>query len=342
MAWDQGWSSGSSWGPSSSCALSGNSQLHAHLLGGQVVSRSDLAPSAVLSVVFFLLLAGLLYQFWRHRYLIIIPAAIGILALALAFAIRAGIAGKHEYTPPRLATQVEQELLVISQLLLIVVHVDLSKALLHRAGMTSRPSRFAYATYVVALLCFILSTVAISRAPIPINSLWPDFKYTQLRVAAASIAFVWVLGHALWLPFEKAMLPFLPLVELGLLIVFAWFLVVPSFYAFLFTVVNKDDSPLVCSALWFYLAVGLFQFLGAVPLLVVAFINFGLNGEMDLQRALNAEAAAHWEDEHEALHAAEEELLEAQLIEEAERAHLAGEQHAVEHNAAHQGLHLDF
>jgi hypothetical protein len=26
--------------------------------------------------------------------------------------------------------------------------------------------------------------------------------------------------------------------------------------------------------LWFYLAFGLFQFLGAVPLLVVAFINF--------------------------------------------------------------------
>lgn len=120
--------------------------------------------------------------------------------------------------------------------------------------------------------------------------------------------------------------------------------------------------------LWFYLAFGLFQFLGAVPLLVVAFINFvrslyrsppnpgrfeilsltflsfpqGLNGEMDLQRALNAEAAAHWEDEHEALHAAEEELLEAQLIEEAERAHLAQEHHAVEHNAAHQGIHLDF
>lgn len=54
-------------------------------------------------------------------------------------------------------------------------------------------------------------------------------QYTQLRVAAATIAFVWVLGHALWLPFEKAMLPFLPLVELGLLILFAWFLVVPSF-----------------------------------------------------------------------------------------------------------------
>jgi hypothetical protein len=97
-------------------------------------------------------------------------------ALALAFAVRAGIAGKHEYTSPRLAIQVEQELLVISQLLLLVVHVDLSKALLHRAGMTSRSSRFAYATYVVALLCFILSTVAISRSPDPVNSLWPDLQ----------------------------------------------------------------------------------------------------------------------------------------------------------------------
>lgn len=102
-------------------------------------------------------------------------------ALALAFAIRAGIAGKHEYTPPRLATQLEQELLIISQLLLLVVHVDLSKALLHRAGMTSRPSRFAYATYVVALLCFILSTVAISRSPDPVNSLWPDFEVSAQR-----------------------------------------------------------------------------------------------------------------------------------------------------------------
>jgi hypothetical protein len=68
----------------------------------------------------------------------------------------------------------------------------------------------------------------------------------------------------------------------------------------------------------------------------------GLNGVIDLQRVLNAEAAAEWEDEHEALHAAEEELLEAQLMEEAERAHLAQEHHAVEHNHAHQGLHLDF
>lgn len=97
-------------------------------------------------------------------------------------------------------------------------------------------------------------------------------QYTQLRVAAATIAFVWVLGHALWLPFEKSMMPLLPLRELGLLILFAWFLVVPAFCesmtraavdtsvclcsthladGFVVTVVNKDDSPFVCSTVRF-------------------------------------------------------------------------------------------
>lgn len=47
---------------------------------------------------------------------------------------------------------------------------------------------------------------------------------------------------------------------------------------------------------------------------------------------------AEWQDEHEALHEAQEELRDAELIEEAERAHLAGEKNM----AAHQGFHLDF
>ena len=58
---------------------------------------------------------------------------------------------------------------------------------------------------------------------------------------------------------------------------------------------------------------------------------------MDLQRQLHAEMEAEWQDEHEALHEAQEELRDAELIEEAERAHLAGEKNM----AAHQGFHLD-
>ena len=185
--------------------------------------------SAILSTIFFLLVAGLCYQYLRHRYVIIIPATIAVLGLALAFAIRAGMVGKGAQRMPRPATQAEQEQLFIAQLLLIVVHVDLSKTMLHRAALDSRPSHFAYASYAVVTLCFILDTIAVSKLPTPASSHTPSRQYTDLRIAGASIAFFWVLGHALWLPFEKARMPLLPLRDLGVLILVAWFLVVPAF-----------------------------------------------------------------------------------------------------------------
>lgn len=125
---------------------------------------------------FQLLLAYWVSGWWVFEPSLAFNADISAVALALAFAIRAGIGGKNAAVPSRSATQTEQELLFISQLLLMVVHVDLSKNLLHRAALTSRPSHFAYATYGIAVLCFILDTVAVSKAPNPVNSLFPDFQ----------------------------------------------------------------------------------------------------------------------------------------------------------------------
>lgn len=236
--------------------------LRSVLLLSADVSALGACSSAILSTLFFLLFAALCYQYFKHRYTIIIPAAIAILSLALGFAVRAGIAGKNSATMPRQATQAEQEFFFIAQLLLIVVHVDLSKSMLHRAGLDSRPSRFAYATYGIVVLCFILDTVAVSKMPNPVNSHTPsrqvslrshsaprqltfssltptrtythlhtrkNTQYTDLRISAGAIAFFWVLGHALWLPFEKALMPLLPLRDLAILIIVAWFLTVPSF-----------------------------------------------------------------------------------------------------------------
>jgi hypothetical protein len=88
------------------------------------------------------------------------------------------------------------------------------------------------------------------------------------------------------------------------------------------------------SQTWFYIAFGLFQLLAAIPLLVLALIDFGIDGRRDLVRALDREAM-HGEEE--ALHNAawpREEVAH-------EQAHPSGAREEVAGNAPAKGLDLD-
>lgn len=185
-------------------------------------------------------------------------------ALALAFAIRVGIANSDSSSLARGPTQAEQILLSSSQLLLLYAIVDLSKSFVQRAALTARPARVAYATIVVCVLCFILNVIAFTKeAPEPIDTEAPPRRYTDMRVAAATISFIWILGYSLWLPFERAMHPLLSWRDLRPLVLFAWLAVVPAFCkssamrrranadpsvdVFVTAVMTDDTSPIVCS-----------------------------------------------------------------------------------------------
>ncbi|KAM0793377.1 hypothetical protein ACM66B_000832 [Microbotryomycetes sp. NB124-2] len=270
------------------CVAAGVShEHHAHLIGSNMINRDDLAPSAVLSTVFFLLVFFVAFLYYRQRLKRFAVAATAILCSALAFAIHAGSANRSAEQPPsKSATQVEQMLFVLAQIAGIAVHVSISRDLIARVTMRVGVSKVSYVTYVMCVLSFVLSATAFSKGPDPVNSHSPTGQYTSLRVSAAVFPFLLVLVYALSLPFERAISPLLLLRDVAVLDLLAWFLLVPSFYVFCVAVVNSESSPLACSPIWFYLALGFFQILGLVPILVIASFTVRLDSSIEMQRML--------------------------------------------------------
>ncbi|GAA5969184.1 hypothetical protein JCM11641_007501 [Rhodosporidiobolus odoratus] len=271
------------------CADSGNSDMHAHLVGGNWINKEDLAPSAVLCVAFFLFIGGIGWRYYHSRVTILFVVIAAFLFTGLAFAIRAAIANTA------------------------VVNVN-------------------------------RTTILVDQAPTPANSLYPSLESSQMRVAAAVLPFILVSLFALLLPFAKVVAPELPGIELGLLTLVACFLWVPVFYTFCVTAITVDSSPLVCSQIFFYLALGLFQLLAIVPLLVLPMPRWGFTlAPHDLLPAGGVAAgpmmAAAAEDNH--LHAAAADAAYARAREDEEARLLAEEMDVLHHNAGVARMHDD-
>ncbi|GAA6031971.1 hypothetical protein JCM8097_003367 [Rhodosporidiobolus ruineniae] len=323
------------------CVDSGNDRIHAHLLGGNWVDHGDLAPSAVLCVVFFLAIAGVGYRWWQFRASTLFTFKIAFLFTGLAFAVRAAIANTAPSNVPRSAIITEQCFFVLGQLLLLLGAILYTRTFLYRATFVHWPSTFLYLSIAILVTSLILACVAFSRAPTPPTSYFPSLQYSQMRIAAATLPFILVcLTLILW-PFAKLVAPELPGLGLGLLSLTALFLWVPAFYSFCVATLTDDTSPLVCSSLFFYLAFGLFQLLAVVPLLALSIHHFGFGyalGDLVGGMAPIPIATAVADGQAERLHRAMEEAAIARVRQEEEARLLEEAERAVEHNAAAAGL----
>ncbi|BGP12549.1 hypothetical protein JCM10213_004866 [Rhodosporidiobolus nylandii] len=260
------------------CGESGNTKVHAHLIGGNWVDKSDLAPSAVLCVVFFLAIAAVGWRYLQSRARVLFVFIAAFLITGLAFAIHAAIANTAIRNVSRVTVLVEQTFFHLGNVLLIAGSVLYTRTFLYRATFVHWPNTFLYFSAAVLVVSFILACVAFSRAPTPPDAFYTTLQYIQLRIGAAVLPFILTTLNAILLPFAKLVAPELPGLELGLLILAAWFLWVPTFYAFCVSgSIVADSSPLVCSQTFFYLAFGLFQLLAVVPLLALAMPRWGFN-----------------------------------------------------------------
>ncbi|GAA5834851.1 hypothetical protein JCM11251_002042 [Rhodosporidiobolus azoricus] len=333
-----------SWGSSVSgrCVDSGNTRVHAHLLNGNWVDKADLAPSAILCVAFFLALLGIGWRYKQYRVNALWAFIAAFLSSGVAFAIRAGIANTSPRNLTRSPVAAEQILLVLGQLLLLLGAVLYTRAFMLRATLVHWPNTFLYASLTIIIVSFILSCVAFSRLPDPPNSYFPDLQYTQMRIASAILPFILLCLVVLLLPFAKLFAPFLPGLELWLLVLTAWFLWVPAFYSFCVVTITSDSSDLVCSNLFFYLSFGLFPFLSLIPLLSLPMPRWGFTlqagdllpgGHAPLPAASMALAG-----EGDMLYEAAHEAQFARMREEEEARRLRMAQAEVEANAAAAGL----
>ncbi|GAA5897366.1 hypothetical protein JCM6882_001868 [Rhodosporidiobolus microsporus] len=316
------------WGSTTTgrCVESGNTRVHAHLLGGNWVDKRDLAPSAVLCVVFFLALAGIGWRYRQYRVKALFAFVAAFFCSGIAFAIRAAIANTSPRNLTRSSVAAEQIFLVLGQLLLLLGAVLYTRAFMLRATLVHWPNTFLYASSTILVVSFILACVAFSRLPDPPNSYFPSLQYTQMRIASAILPFILLCLVVLLLPLVKLFAPFLPNLELWLLVLTAWFLWVPAFYSFCVVTITSDSSDLVCSQLFFYLSFGLFPLLSLIPLLALPMPRWGfLLAPGDLlpggvapmpatSMALAGESAALYEAAHEAQFARMREAEEARRL----------------------------
>ncbi|GAA5915726.1 hypothetical protein JCM5296_004368 [Sporobolomyces johnsonii] len=339
-----------SWGYGK-CTDSGNPNIHAHLIGGNVVDHEDVAPSAILCVAFFLAIVVVVgFRFHQWKATVVFGFLFGFFVTGLAFAIRAGIANRDS----RSAILVEQSFFCLGQLALLATSLISIKIFISRATLVHWPSSLTYLGATLLVLAFVLDCIAFSRAPTPAQSYYTTLQYSQMRIAAAALAFIVATANVLGLPLAKVIAPELSLMELGLLTLSGWFLWVPAFYAFCVATITTDSSPLVCSSAFFYLSFGLFQLLAIIPLLTLALARYGWGlafydlvgynvgggggaeaGGAIQEAILDIEA----QKEEEELAAAHHEAEQARAWEEDEAMLLEEAQEVVGENAEAAGLH---
>lgn len=256
---------------------------HAHLLGSDCVTKHDLFPSAILCVSFFLVGTALALKWFgltwfgsgESRYAVIIIMGVACILTGLGFAIRAGVANTSSALVSHVTVSTEQIFFMFGELLLIDSHVVMSRDLVAKWGVT-RPSTWIYVNHLLVLVSFILYFISFVRLPYQANATNLPPIDTSLRIAASVLPLFLTVSNALWLPLEKVKSPDMPWLGLGILTLVAWFLAVPAFYAFLAASVSADDSPLVASTTWFYIAFGLLQILAVAPFLGVPLDDFAL------------------------------------------------------------------
>ncbi|BGP36532.1 hypothetical protein JCM10449v2_000433 [Rhodotorula kratochvilovae] len=258
------------------CIDSGNPRSHAHLLGGNWIDKSDVAPSAILSVVSFLFILAVAYRYRETRVHLLIVFGVALLFLGIAFAIRAALANTRPSLRQRSTVVTEQAFFLLTLSLFLLGHILFARTFLNRASLVHWPSTLLYLGCAILLAAFIVGCVAFGDAPFPqAESYFPSLKYTQERIASATLMLIVATMHALLLPFAKLVAPELPGMELGLLTLSAWFLWVPAFYVFCTATIAADYSPLVCSQIFFYLAFSLFPLLALTILLAFRLPRWG-------------------------------------------------------------------
>ncbi|BGP44614.1 hypothetical protein JCM10450v2_000428 [Rhodotorula kratochvilovae] len=189
------------------CIDSGNPRSHAHLLGGNWIDKSDVAPSAILSVVSFLFILAVAYRYRETRVHLLIVFGVALLFLGIATVVT------------------EQAFFLLTLSLFLLGHILFARTFLNRASLVHWPSTLLYLGCAILLAAFIVGCVAFGDAPFPqAESYFPSLKYTQKRIASATLMLIVATMHALLLPFAKLVAPELPGMELGLLTLSAWFL----------------------------------------------------------------------------------------------------------------------
>ncbi|GAA5997419.1 uncharacterized protein JCM10292_000249 [Rhodotorula paludigena] len=329
------------------CADSGNQRIHAHLINGNWLDRSDVAPSAVICVVSFLSLIGIGYRYRETRVHFLFLLAFALLFLGIAFAIRAALANTRIAGRTRSSTFTSESFFLLALTFFLAGHIIYARVFLNRASLVHWPSTLLYFAGALLLIALIVGLVALGQGPTPPDSLTPPIKYTQMRIASAALELIVAVLHPLLLPFAKLVAPELPMLELALLTVAGWFLFVPAFYVFCVSTITADYSPLVCSQTFFYLSFALFPFLALFVLLAFRLDRWGftlpprdLLASSYAQPATSHTAAAFAREdaalEDAAIWAAEERARE---MEETEALH--HERDIVADNAAHAALYDD-
>ncbi|BGP21601.1 hypothetical protein JCM10295v2_000476 [Rhodotorula toruloides] len=337
-------------GASGRCADSGYRRIHAHLIGGNWVDRTDVAPSTVLCLVSFLALAGV---GWRYRevrpprpYLLVyhLVFVAALILLAIAFAIHAGVANTSSSNRPISATSASDAFFYTAFLLFLIGHILFTRTFLNRASLLHWPNTLLYIALVLLTIATILFYASLGRAQMAAASAIPPRQYSQMRIASASFDLIVTILYALLLPLAKLVAPELPGLELGLLTLAAWFLFVPAFHLFCLAAITADSSPLVCSQIFFYLSFSLFPFLALAILIGLPLPRWGFTlpardlvfdgalpasstGAALAREEAQLEAAADWAEEERMRDIDEERLLrEAREVvgENAERAGLVG------------------
>jgi len=150
--------------------------------------------------------------------------------LGVAFAIHAALANTRPSLRPSSATLTEQAMFLLALSLFLLGHILFSRTFINRASLVHWPSTLLYLACAILLAALVVGCVAVGDAPlVDVYSYSPSLKYSQERIASATLELIVATMHPLLLPFAKLVAPELPGLELGLLILAGWLLWVPAF-----------------------------------------------------------------------------------------------------------------
>ncbi|GAA6053335.1 hypothetical protein JCM3770_004118 [Rhodotorula araucariae] len=169
----------SSSGAAGRCIDSGNAGSHAHLIGGNWLDKSDLAPSALLSVVSFLTILAVGYRFREARVHILMVFGVALLLLGIAFASRAALANTRPSLRQRDTVATDQAFFLLALSLFLLGHILFARTFLNRASLVHWPNTLLYLACAILLAAFITGCVAFGDAHFPqAESYFPTLAYT--------------------------------------------------------------------------------------------------------------------------------------------------------------------
>ncbi|KAG0662917.1 hypothetical protein C6P46_003005 [Rhodotorula mucilaginosa] len=288
------------WTRSSRCSATIITGLHAHLVGGTGTNQTDLAPSAILSVLSFVAIVAVGWRYRQYRAHAILVVAVGCFCLGVAFALHASIANTSPAHRKLDTLAAEQTFFLFALTFLLWGQILTARTFVTRASWTHWPSTVLTFAAVMLLVPLIVGTVAFTGTNFRLATAGggqTPLKYSQMRVASATLELVATVLTAILIPLAKVVAPELPSRELGLLDLSAWCLFVPALCTiigvgvpaerskqtdqalplfrssdlFCIAAITDDSSPLT----FFYLSFGFFTLLSVALLLAVPLPQWG-------------------------------------------------------------------